>query len=225
MQCEISTNLSEDKTMQKETITLQGVDYVVRTLDVRSLPSFEGEGYAEMTVADYALWDAVEEAIKAGDYDACKIDDEIFFYLESDFINADPTDEQILGYLREHLCGVVPYAPVTEPEALDFYAIELDDLGQKQISLLGYTYKGDNWKCIDVRGVCLPLSEFVDGMREHEDYVQSLYEGSKEYERDVTDEECVKAMNGFYAGKPADYRLRFSDVCMETPVGNYVHLS
>ena len=111
---------------------------------------------------------------------------------------------------------------VSVPKVFDFYAIEVDELGQKQISLLGYTYKGDNWKTIDVRGVCLPLSEFVEGMKGSEDYVNSLYEWSKEYERDVTDEECVADINHFFDGKPADYLLQFEDVTIDTPVGNYV---
>lgn len=115
------------------------------------------------------------------------------------------------------------FGTINTPEALDLYSIEADELGQKQISLLGYTYKGDNWKTIDVRGVCLPLSEFVDGMKGHEDYVQSLYEWSKEYEHDVTDEECVNAINHFFDGKPADCRLQFEDVTIDTPFGNYVN--
>ena len=115
------------------------------------------------------------------------------------------------------------FKEVSVPKEFDFYAIEADELGQKQISLLGYTYKGDNWKTIDVRGVCLPLSEFVEGMKGHEDYVQSLLEWSKEYEHDVTDEECVKAINHFFDGYPARYRLKFEDVTIDTPFGNYVN--
>lgn len=209
--------------MEKSTITVGGVDYTVLTLDIRSLPGYEGEAYAQVTVADHNLSLAVEMAIKAGDYDACKIDDEIFFYADPVFINTDPSEEQIVDYLCLNLCNMSRNKPVSEPEAVDMYAIEQDEQGRKQISLLGFTYHGDNWKTIDVRGVCVPLDEFVAGCRESDDYVDTLYLCSREYERDVTDEQCVADINHFFGGKPADYRLPFSSVTIDTPIGNYIN--
>lgn len=209
--------------MQKSTITLQGVDYIVRTLDITSLPTFEGESYRSVQVADVALWNELEHLIEMGDKYAVRLDEEIFFYPDSEFIKADPTDEELMDYLRENLCYMTKYKPVRVPEAIDFYAVELDDLGQKHIQLLGYTYKGDNWKKIDVRGVCLPLSEFVEGMEKSEDYVNELYQESRQYEREVSDDRCVAAINHFFDGEPADYRLQFCDVTIDTPVGNYVN--
>lgn len=210
--------------MQKSTITLQGVDYIVRTLDVRSIPTWEDECYAEVQVADHALWDGVEKAIKAGDYNACKIDDLIFFYADSDFIRRDPSDEEMLDYLKTHLADMTKYAPVNKPEELDFYTIEEHD-GEKTIQLLGYTYKGDNWKKIDVRGIVMPLLEFVQGMCDSEDYVNELYQCGRQYEFDMAEKRCVDAINHYFDGDPADYRLRFSNVNMETPAGNYVNES
>ena len=209
--------------MQKSTITLDGVDYIVRTIDITSLPTFEGETYRSVDVADVALWDVLERRMEQGDKYATRLDEKIFFYPDSAFIRRDPTDEELLDYMRESLFDMTRFKPVRQPEALDFYAVETDDQGQKHIQLLGYTYEGDNWKTIDVRGVCLPLSEFVEGMEQSEDYVQSLLEQSREYERDVTDERCVAAINHFFDGEPADYRLRFEDVTIDTPVGNYIN--
>ena len=89
--------------MEKSTITLQGVDYVVRTVDVRSIPTFEDECYAEMDVAGDELWDAIERAIKAGDYDAAKLDDMIFYYVDDELIHSDATDEEIVNYIKENI--------------------------------------------------------------------------------------------------------------------------
>lgn len=111
----------------------------------------------------------------------------------------------------------------TEPKAFDFYDIETDRQGGKYIQLLGYTYKGDNWKCITVRGISMPLSEFVKGMQGSEDYVNTLYQESRQYEQDVTDERCVAAINHWFDGEPADYHLQFADVTMDTPIGGYVN--
>ena len=209
--------------MEKSTISVGSADFIVRTLDVRRLPGFESDAYAEVLVADGALWDAIEQAIMAGDYDACKIDDEIFFYVETEFINQDPTDEQLLDYLLLHMCDITKFEPVSKPEAVDLYTIENDGSGRKKISILGFTYHGDNWKTIDVSGICLPLDEFIEGITKNEDYVNSLYEGCREYEEDVTDDQCVNAINHFFGGKPADYRLLFDNVTNDTPVGNYIN--
>lgn len=210
--------------MEKSTITLQGVDYVVRTVDVRSIPTFEDECYAEVDVAGDELWDAIERAIKAGDYDAAKLDDLIFYYVNDELLRRDATDEEIVDYMRENLCGMAKFAPVSVPEALDFYTIETDGAGEKRIRFLGFTYNGDNWKTIDIgRAESIPLSVFVDGMREDEDFVNSLYQEFREFERDVTDRECVATINTFFDGKPADYRLQFGNVTMETPNGKYVN--
>lgn len=89
--------------MQKSTITLQGVDYPVRTVDVRSIPTFEDDFYAEMDVAGDELWDAIERAIKAGDYDAAKLDDLIFYYVDDELLRRDATDEEIVNYIKENI--------------------------------------------------------------------------------------------------------------------------
>ena len=89
--------------MQKSTISVGGVDYIVRTVDVRSIPTFGDECYACVDVAEHALWDAVGSAIEAGDYDACKIDDLIFFYVEDGLLSRDATDEEIVNFIRENI--------------------------------------------------------------------------------------------------------------------------
>ena len=209
--------------MQKSTITLDGVDYIVRTIDITSLPTFDGETYRSVDVADVALWDVLERRMEQGDKYAMRLDEKIFFYPDSEFIKADPTDEELLDYLRERLCQMTKYIPVRKPEEFDMYAIGGREGEEKRILLLGYTYKGDNWKVIDVRGVYMPLKEFVEGMEKNEDFVNELYQDSRQYERDVTDEECVKAINHYFDGDAADYRLQFNDVTIDTPVGNYLN--
>jgi hypothetical protein len=62
-------------------------------------------------------------------------------------------------------------------------------------------------------------------MKESEDYVNELYTESREYEEDVTDEQCVNAINYFFDGEPADYYLHFEDVTIDTPVGNYIDIN
>ena len=86
--------------MQKSSITFQGVEYPIRTLDVRAIPTFESDGYASVDVAGESLWEDVGTAIEAGDYDACKIDNLFFYYVPDELLRRDATDKEIVDYLK-----------------------------------------------------------------------------------------------------------------------------
>lgn len=67
--------------MEKSTIKFRGVDYPVRTLDVRSIPTFEDECYAHIMVADTSLLLALgSDDCSNWDKEATAIDEKIFFY-------------------------------------------------------------------------------------------------------------------------------------------------
>lgn len=55
-------------------------------------------------VATGELWDAIENAYNDGNKTANNIDDSIYFYCESGFIESDPTDEEIVEYLIKNVC-------------------------------------------------------------------------------------------------------------------------
>ena len=67
--------------MKRWTITYKGVDYPVRTLDIRSIPKWEDECYANVNVADGALARAFGK--EPWDAEATAIDEKIFFYVEN----------------------------------------------------------------------------------------------------------------------------------------------
>ena len=89
--------------MKKDTIKVMGVDYIVRTLDIRTIPGYEDYLPKEVDVAGEELWDAVGGAISAGDYDACEIDSQIFFYVPDEMLRRDATDEELINYIKENL--------------------------------------------------------------------------------------------------------------------------
>lgn len=86
--------------MNKSTINYKGVNYLVRTIDVRSIPTLDGDFYADVDVAGEELWDAIDAAIEAGDYDAAKLDDTIFYYVDDELLRRDASDEEIVDYIR-----------------------------------------------------------------------------------------------------------------------------
>lgn len=116
---------------------------------------------------------------------------------------------------------------VTEPTELEFYSIEEDGQGGKQVHLLGYTYgsedNGDGaWRGLEPCGILVPLDEFIKGVATEDDYTDRLICEAKQYEGDYTDEGIMDYINHYFDGKPADYRLHYSDITMDTPCGNYV---
>lgn len=89
--------------MQKSTINLKGVDYVVRTIDVRSIPSFGDYSYASVDVAEDTLWDAIEREAEQGDKYAVRLDETIFFYVDAELMRRDASDEEIVNYIRQNI--------------------------------------------------------------------------------------------------------------------------
>lgn len=115
------------------------------------------------------------------------------------------------------------FGRITEPEELDFYTINSTQDGKKEIHILGFTSHGDDWKGSEVCGLTEPLEEFIQHVNENKDYVNETYSEHKQYEEDYSEEEIVNYINSYFNGKPASYRLPFSEITLDTPCGNYVH--
>ena len=71
---------------------------------VREIQLPEELGGFVANVATIELWDAIEAAYNVCDITANNIDNSIYFYCESGFIESDPTDEEIIEYLIKHGC-------------------------------------------------------------------------------------------------------------------------
>ena len=119
------------------------------------------------------------------------------------------------------------FNPVTEPMELEFYSIEDDGQGGKQIHIFGYLYtngedNGDGeWRCVEYTGFIEPLEEFIKHYSEEEDYVDNTAGELNQYIGDHTDEEVVDIINHYFNGHTADYDLHYAFVTMDTPCGDY----
>ncbi len=74
---------------------------------VRVVPIDEALGVGSpIKVADYELWAAIEfaysHACVKNHRRAVEIDNEIYYYCNSGFIDSDPSDEEIIEYLRSN---------------------------------------------------------------------------------------------------------------------------
>ena len=116
---------------------------------------------------------------------------------------------------------------VTEPEEMEFYSIEPDGKGGKQIHILGYTYASDNntkdyWRVAEGTFMIFPLQEFIDNLKQDEDHVNNLWCDAKLYEGDYTDEQVVDIINHYFNGQTANRRLHYSEITIDTPCGDYI---
>lgn len=55
-------------------------------------------------VADYELWAAIKDDYDADNAFAVSIDNGVYYYCDSGFIEGDPTDEEIIDYLIKNVC-------------------------------------------------------------------------------------------------------------------------
>ena len=116
---------------------------------------------------------------------------------------------------------------VTEPEEMEFYSIEPDGQGGKQIHVWGYCYtEGDDqgegpWRNVEYTGFIEPLQEFIDHLRENENYVDETAADVKQYIGDYTDEGMADVINHYFCGHTANRRLHYSEITIDTLCGDY----
>lgn len=117
---------------------------------------------------------------------------------------------------------------VTEPKEVEFFSIEDDGHGGKQIHVWGYTYtdgddQGDGpWRNVEYTGFIEPLQEFIDHLNAEENYVDNHASLLTQYIGDHTDEEIVDIINFYFCEHTANDVLRYSDITIDTPCGDYM---
>lgn len=117
---------------------------------------------------------------------------------------------------------------VTEPEEMEFYSIEPDGKGGKQIHVFGYCYCNgeDNgegsWRNVEYTWFIEPLHEFIEHLKQDEDYVDNTAAELNQYIGDYTDEGIVDIINHYFCGRTANAELHYSEITIDTPCGDYM---
>jgi len=114
---------------------------------------------------------------------------------------------------------------LNKPEELDFFQI-YEEHGVKFIHIFGYIYHNEEdgyWANMECDFFIEKLEDFVRHMSENKDYVDDSYCDFSQYQDDHSEDEILEVINTYFDGKPADYRLGFADVTIDTPCGNYVN--
>lgn len=119
------------------------------------------------------------------------------------------------------------FSKVSEPKALEFFSIDPDGKGGKEIHIMGYMYESDTdegegyWRNVEFTFCIIPLDEFIKNYNEDDGYIDHIESEIKQYMGDHTDEEIVKMINNYFNGHPAEYDLHFGEITMDTPCGDY----
>lgn len=117
---------------------------------------------------------------------------------------------------------------VTKPMEVEFFSIEPDGHGGKQIHILGYTYtEGEDqgqgpWRNVEYTGFIESLQEFIDHLNENENYVDNYASELTQYIGDYYDNDIVDIINHYFNGHTANAWLHYSEITMDTPCGNYM---
>lgn len=117
---------------------------------------------------------------------------------------------------------------VSEPEETEFYSIEPDGKGGKRIHVFGYCYCNgeDNgegpWRNLEYTGFIEPLQEFIEHLKQDEDYVDNTAAELNQYIGDYTDEGMADVINHYFDGRTANRRLHYSEITIDTPCGDYI---
>jgi len=89
--------------MEKFEVNIHGISFPIREIEIGDFFG-DGSDYGVVRVADEQMWDEYEEEYDNGDSEICALDDSIFFFCESGYLSTDPTDEELLAYLKKHVC-------------------------------------------------------------------------------------------------------------------------
>lgn len=161
-----------------------------------------------------------------------KDEDKVYIHVGCEEFEGDIDIESLSDYNQWILRGALTnrwkkFNPTNEPMELEFFSIEPDGKGGKQIHILGYIYGGagdegcGDWRLVEYSGFIEPLENFIQKYTENMDYVDETASELKQYISDYTDNGVVRIINNFFGGHPADFLLNYCNVTMETPCGNY----
>lgn len=99
--------------------------------------------------------------------------------------------------------------------------------GKKFIHILGCfccnNPKEETYYYNEYIGLEVPLSEFCKSYVKNVCYIYDLYNQAKQtFESVKGKENCIKQINTYFNGKPADKALWYTDITPDTPDGNYI---
>lgn len=108
-----------------------------------------------------------------------------------------------------------------KPVECELYSIFTED-GKRWIHIFAYIWKycdgEDEWRISEGTGMLVELKDFKGG----QEYVDELWEQTKQYEDAMSGERMVETINKYFNGRPADALLSYGNITTNAPDGNYI---
>jgi len=207
---------------------LQWVDYVLDAVDNGSLFVKEGDVlFKHLEVGNKVRWK--DPAI--GDYDAqdrILQESRVYTIVEVNERDMSALIKDAYGETEVYLSELEPYTEIqfNKPYDCEMYNIYTDADGIKHIHILGWfwpTAEGQ-WRLTEATGLDVPLGEFLDEYEKNPDgYLEEIWQGTKQYEKDCTKDEALNLMRTFFDGNAPEHNIRYSEISENISDGNYMH--
>jgi hypothetical protein len=81
--------------------TINGKEFPIREIYIGDLFNI-GIDYGVVRVADYDMFAEYKDMYNDGDDEICALDNSIFFFCDSGYLQTNPTDEDLRDYLKIH---------------------------------------------------------------------------------------------------------------------------
>lgn len=86
--------------MERSFIEYNGVKYPTIEIALSKVSDIESDEI--VIIADYELWAAIEDDYEDGDKEPVWLDDKIYFYCDSGFIESNPTESEVIEYMNKY---------------------------------------------------------------------------------------------------------------------------
>ena len=181
----------------------------------------ENNFYAEDITVTLMMW-GNEVDVESIFYS--KDEDKVYLHCGSKEFEGDIDIESLSDANQERMRMVFFCA---DPQEAEFFSIEPDGNGGKQIHIFGYCYIGEDdgkgpWRNVEYTGFIEPLQEFIKHLKADENYVDNTAANLNQYIGDYTDEGIVDIINHYFNSHTADRLLYYSEITMDTPCGDYM---
>lgn len=122
---------------------------------------------------------------------------------------------------------LVPYTDMTftEPKQCEMYDIHTGCDGTRRIHIFGWFWSSgdERWHLTEATGLDVPLADFIREYEKYADrYLESLWEGVGQCERDCTADEALAMINTFFDGVGPERNVHYRRLTEDILDGNYM---
>ena len=207
---------------------LHWVDYILDAIDSGSLFVKGGDVlFKHLEVGSKARWKDPAIADFSPE-DRVLQESRVYTIVEINERDMSALIKDAYGEAEVYLSELEPYTEMqfNKPYDCEMYNIYTDADGVKHIHILGWFWplaEGE-WRLTEASDLDLTLDEFLKGNEKDPDgYLEKIWQGTKQYEKDCTKEQVTDLMRTFFDGNAPEHNVPYSKISENISDGNYMH--